>query len=230
MTSEPACAPFAGEPPSRETYILNHGFQFNPEAWRRRLPDSIDLPAWLEDRPRLGRWPRITRGDLLQAGTAAHTGRAAIDILIGAYVWGSGLPGGRGPARLRKVFDLNNGDTERHLGKALQVLRSKGPEAAYAALHHGGDYRLKRLGPSFFTKLLYFLGWDSTAGDHRPLILDQYVVIGMNRCRGTSWRPLGPWSAAEYGEYLTWTHERASGWGGGTEPDVVERTVWEHGR
>ncbi|MGN9768826.1 8-oxoguanine DNA glycosylase OGG fold protein, partial [Micromonospora sp. SD12] len=129
---------------------------------------------------------------------------------------------------IKKLHESGGGS--RHLGTALQVLRSKGPEAAYAALHHGGDYRLKRLGPSFFTKLLYFLGWDSTAGDHRPLTLDQYVVIGMNRCRGTSWRPLGPWSAAEYGEYLTWTHERASGWGGGTEPDVVERTVWEHGR
>ncbi|MFG2052822.1 hypothetical protein ACGFI9_02225 [Micromonospora sp. NPDC048930] len=122
MTRAAGYPPYGETPPPRDTYILGHGFRFNPAAWRRRLPDSIDLPPWLDGLPRAGRWPRITRGDLLRAGADADTGRTAIDILIGAYVWGSGLPSGRGPARLRKVFDLNNGRTEWHLGEALRVL------------------------------------------------------------------------------------------------------------
>lgn len=190
----------------------------------------MDLPAWFEDLPRVGRWPRVTRADLLQAGAAAHTGRAATDILVGAYAWGSGLSSGRSAARMGRIFDLNDECVEQHLGETLRVLRSNGPVAAYAALGHGGDYRLERLGPSFFTKLLYFLGWDSAAEEHRPLIMDQYVVIGMNDCRGTSWLPRGPWTADQYGEYLAWAQEIACGWGDGTETDVVERSIWEHGK
>ncbi|MFG3601071.1 8-oxoguanine DNA glycosylase OGG fold protein [Micromonospora chersina] len=226
----PACTPlFDEDPPPRDTYILDHGFGFNPETWRRRLPDGIDLPAWFGDFPRAGRWPRITRGDLLREGAAADTGRAAVDILIGAYTWGHGLPARRGPARLRQVFDRNNGRVEQHLGEALRLLRDGGPLAAYQSLSHGGDRRLRRLGASFFTKLLYFLGWDSAAGSRRPLIMDQYVVIGLNACRSTEWDPLGPWTADQYGEYLSWAQEKAGTWGVGTEADVVERAVWAYG-
>ncbi|MFF0251611.1 hypothetical protein ACFYPW_03885 [Micromonospora zamorensis] len=230
MTGTPAGTPlFDEDPPPRGTYIVDHGFRFNPEIWRRRLPDGIDLPAWFGDLPRAGRWPRITRGDLLRNGAAADTGRAAVDVLIGAYAWGHGLPARWGPARLSKVFDRNIGRVEQHLGEALGLLRSGGPLAAYEGLHQGGDHRLRQLGTSFFTKLLYFLGWDSAAGSHRPLIMDQYVVIGLNASRKTAWKPLGPWTADQYGEYLSWAEEIARAWGAGTETDVVERAVWEHG-
>ncbi|MEV4721840.1 hypothetical protein AB0J94_32030 [Micromonospora noduli] len=230
MTTAATCAPFREEPPERDTYILDHGFRFNPATWRRRLPEAVDLPTWFDDLPRVGRWPRITRADLLQAGAAAHTGRAAIDVLVGAYAWGSGLSSGRSAARLGKIFNLNDDRIDRRLGEALRLLRSDGPVTAYAALGRGGDHRLEGLGPSFFTKLLYFLGWDSAAGDHRPLIMDQYMVIGMNDCRSTSWRPLVPWTADQYGEYLAWAQETANDWGAGTETDVVERAIWEHGK
>ncbi|MFD6563876.1 hypothetical protein [Micromonospora profundi] len=230
VTGTPACTPlFDEEPPPREAYILDHGFRFNPDTWRRRLSDGIDLPAWFGDLPRAGRWPRITRGDLLRNGAAADTGRLAVDVLIGAYAWGHGLPARRGPARLRQVFDRNIGRVEQHLGETVRLLRSGGPLAAYVGLNHGGDHNLRRLGASFFTKLLYFLGWDSAAGGHGPLIMDQYVVIGLNAFRNTAWKPLGPWTADQYGEYLSWAQETARGWGAGTETDVVERALWEYG-
>lgn len=230
MTETPACTPlFDEEPPPRDTYILDHGFRFNPETWRRRLPEGVGLPVWFSDLPRAGRWPRMTRGDLLREGAAADPGPAAVDILIGAYVWGHGLPARRGPARLRQVFDRNNGRVEQHLGEALRLLRGEGPLAAYQSLSHRGDYRLMRLGASFFTKLLYFLGWDSGVGRQWPLIMDQYVVVGLNACRSTEWKPLGPWTADQYGEYLSWAEEKARTWGAGTETDVVERAVWEYG-
>ncbi|SDZ45972.1 hypothetical protein SAMN05444365_1193 [Micromonospora pattaloongensis] len=87
----------------------------------------------------------------------------------------------------------------------------------------------RRLGASFFTKLRYFLGWDSAAGSRRPLMMDQYVVIGLNACRSTEWDPLGPWTADQYGECLSWAEEKANTWGVGTEADVVERAVWAYG-
>ncbi|MEV6692038.1 hypothetical protein AB0M35_11290 [Micromonospora sp. NPDC051196] len=80
------------------------------------------------------------------AGANAQTGRDAMDILIGAYVWGSGLPGGRGPVRLRRILDLNEDRTASHLGGALRVLRTEGSLAAYATLRLGGEYRLRGLG------------------------------------------------------------------------------------
>ncbi|WP_338324113.1 hypothetical protein [Micromonospora costi] len=224
------CSPFDDEPPTRERYVLDHGFSFNPTTWRRRLPAPIDLPTFLSGLPLNGPWPRISRGDLLRAGAEAHTGRAARDILIAAYVWGHGLPSRRGPARLQRVLDLNGGDTDRWLGEAVSILRSEGPRAAYEALDHGGRCKLKRLGPSFFTKLLYFLGWNSCSGRQRPLILDRYVVIGLKRCGSVDWPEFGPWTADQYAEYLAWAREKASQWGVETEADVVERRLWEYGK
>lgn len=231
VTGKPPCTPlFDEELPPREAYILDHGLRFNPESWQRRLPDGIDLPARFGALPRLDRWPRITRGDLLRDGAAADTGSAAVDVLIGAYAWGHGLPARRGPARLRQVFDRNVSRVEQHLGETLHLVRTRGSLAAYEGLNHGGDQRLKGLGASFFTKLLYFFGWDSVVGGHRPLIMDQYVVIGLNASRNTEWKPLGPWTTDQYCEYLSWAKEKAREWGAGTETDVVERAVWEYGK
>ncbi|WP_431882393.1 hypothetical protein [Micromonospora gifhornensis] len=229
MTATSVCGG-EGEVPPRDTYILDHGFQFNPATWQRWLPAGIDLPDWLRVCSPAAGWPCVTRRDLLNAGANAQSGHDAMGILIGAYVWGSGLPAGRGPVRLRRILGLNEDHTASRLGKALRVLRTEGSLAAYATFRPRGEYRLRGLGASFYTKLLYFLGWHSAAGDQRPLIMDQFVVIGLNRCRNTAWRPFGPWTTDQYGEYLTWAHEQATRWGARIEADVVERAVWEHGK
>lgn len=228
MTS--ICEIFDGPPPARDTYIADHWFGFNPATWRRWLLESAPWPDWLDELPYAGRWPRITRGHLLSAGNAANGGQTADQLLIGAYIWGSGLPAGRGPVRLRRVFDRNPARVQPRLAGAVEVLRGEGAAAAYRQLSWGGRYKLTGLGASFFTKLLYFAGWDSAAGALRPLILDRSVVVGLNAVGGTQWPPFGPWTADQYADYLDWAPDEADRWGPGTTADVVERAVWECGK
>lgn len=86
MTS--TCGVFDGPPPARDTYIADHGFRFNPAAWRRRLPQSAPWADWLDELPYAGRWPRITRGHLLWAGNVANGGQAEVPPLFrsGGYL------------------------------------------------------------------------------------------------------------------------------------------------
>jgi hypothetical protein len=95
-------------------------------------------------------------------------------------------------------------------------------------LRRSGASRLVDLGPAFFTKVLYFAGWDKAAGDHRPLIPDRCVVLALNEQAGLGWRSGGNWSSAQYAEYLALADQWADAWG--TAPDVVEKVLFKRGQ
>ncbi|WP_203702541.1 8-oxoguanine DNA glycosylase OGG fold protein [Asanoa iriomotensis] len=81
------------------------------------------------------------------------------------------------------------------------------------------------MGPSFFTKFLYFAGYDCGAHRHRPLILDRTVRSALEMLSGLV---LDPSSADDYGLYLEVAHSWAEEWH--TEPDVVERALFAVGQ
>jgi hypothetical protein len=85
------------------------------------------------------------------------------------------------------------------------------------------------LGPAFFTKFLYFVGYDHTPEGPRPLILDQYVAKGLNDIRGHGWRTTG-WTADQYAAYLDWANGEAIGPGSIQSEDEAEFRIWEHGK
>lgn len=226
------CDPFGGEPPTRDDYILAHAVRFNPHTWRQHLPqDGYSLPL-LSEPPTQGTTRRsITRSELLALGSSLGSGADAGHCLVAAVIWGSGTRSRWWPTTLANLLlGARRNETERHLWKAICTLREVGVVDAYAALQPGGEHHLAGIGPSFFTKLLYFAGWSSAAGDLKPLIMDRYVVVGLNEQRGTDWRTSGPWTSDQYRDYLEWAQNRAVDWGAGVSPDVVERRIWEYGQ
>lgn len=223
--------PFAGDPPDRERYILDQTIAFHPAHWTTRIPSQA-WPTALSGCPVAGTVSVVTRRDVFDIASAGNP----IHTMVAAFVWGTGAKalGPRGGAtRLARIFAQPLSQVASNLSSVLQLQASTGSIAAYAALRPNSRNLVKWLGPSFFTKVLYFSGWHEHPG--APLILDQFVVKGLNKLRGTRWRVLGPWSPAQYGEYLEWTSQQATTWtspttGMAATTDVVERRIWEHGK
>jgi hypothetical protein len=217
---------FSEQPPDRERYILGQGFAYCPHHWTDRLPDPNMWPAELASRPPEGRWPRIYRRDVFDFARRLRKPLDAIHLYVAASAWGVGTK-----ARLvtRRVWVLDrNNDPGVTLRDAARALRAQGPIEAYRAMNEGGDLRLDYLGPGFFTKVLYFTGWDQVPGLRQPLIMDQHVVRALNEQAGLGWDLDWNWTANQYGQYLDLAHEWAEDWG--TAPDVVERRLFERGK
>jgi hypothetical protein len=102
-------------------------------------------------------------------------------------------------------------------------LSVKDPEAAFAVLRPGRTNVVTHLGPSFFTKFLYFAGGGSPA--HPSLILDRRVATSLrDECGWDSMHRVGPWPPDTYRRYCDllarWAkdHDRV--------PDELERTLF----
>ncbi len=91
-------------------------------------------------------------------------------------------------------------------------------------MHWGGSCKLSDVGPSFFTKFLYFAGWDSKPYLWQPLIMDDYVLRALNRVTTAKWID---GSSDDYGRYLDlmkdWAYEL------GTSEDAIERRLFQLG-
>lgn len=82
--------------------------------------------------------------------------------------------------------------------------------------HHRTEIR--SLGPSFFTKFLYFAG--GGAPDHPCLILDGVVATTLHdHCGWPSLHRSGPWSPEIYGQYCNLLD-------GGLNPSTARPTSW----
>jgi hypothetical protein len=113
------------------------------------------------------------------------------------------------------------------LALVLNILRSEGAVAAYAYLHGDNGNIIKHLGPSFGTKFLYFCGYDSAEGEFKPLILDGYVVLALNRLSDLN-LPTAGVTVSQYRQYLELADMWARIWC--TSPDVVERALFSIGK
>lgn len=219
--------PFRGTPPDRNQAVLGQAVPFSPDSWRGQLPLRDMWPTELDALPPgPRRWPRLDRRTVFRVAERAAQPPGAIQALVAAAVWGTGAQG-LGRARRLRVFD---GDTDQigiRLAAAVRILNDGGPMKAYEYLHADGRNCVRHLGPSFGTKFLYFAGYDHALGVQRPLILDRYVALALNRLCSVGW-PAASWSASQYADYLDLAHKWASAWD--TSPDVIERVLFSVGK
>ncbi|MFJ4691710.1 hypothetical protein [Streptomyces sp. NPDC088766] len=164
----------------------------------------------------------VSRAEVASAVADALRREAFREALVATYVWGKGkrgTPGGSGPAALRKILAAEGLDAA--LGSAVSALREHGSRQAYAVLHR----RVPGLGPSFFTKFLYFVGKTvSSATGPQPLVLDRVLAkrlrqmataVGrasgydLDGCVATWVWADGNWSPHRYEVYLSFMHAAA---------------------
>jgi hypothetical protein len=129
--------------------------------------------------------------------------------------------------RARVFTESPAGNIEARLATVLDLLRNEGAVAACFAFNNG--HRVRFLGPAFFTKVLYFAGYESAAGAYRPLILDSVVsrALRSTGADGIMWPDHG-WTTKVYGRYLSIVHEHAQAVG--VLPDRVEAALFSRGR
>lgn len=164
------------------------------------------VPAWKADPQLLPTSLRgtdtITRGDLFSLAAKCRSGNTQwTELLKGVFVWGWAQTS-LGPGRLRRVLENTHPkEIENRLSGAITTLDTRGPIAAYWGLNNYSTYKIKNLGPSFFTKFLYFA--DSKEKDVPALILDRVAASNLNDIttpRGTL-QSTG-WTTKDYAFYL----------------------------
>lgn len=152
---------------------------------------SILTTGQLDDRGR----QYLTRQDLFQLGAKVATPQDAVNFYVAVCSWGVGN-------KARDVYRRLGALAQPEVGqKLLQgILRAKDPETspkdAYTGFYSRNQYRIKGLGPAFYTKLLYFAAGTEVSRQQRHLILDQKVA------KSIGWPRKIWWSPDEYRDYL----------------------------
>lgn len=188
-----------------------------PKAWQTKLGSLTGVPEVFITTQ------QISRGELLRFGGGPLESRdVQRGFFISTMAWGYGRSA-RGPWRVNQM--LNTRDAPAKIELAINRVRRCGAVAGYKAIARGGDARLRWMGPSFGTKLLYFAEYTSSAGP-KPLILDR--VVGRALDRFGVYLHYNGWDAADYEQYLTVAHQVAERVG--VEPHDVEWWLFQIGR
>lgn len=215
---------FEGEVPDRE-WVLTQIIEFGPDYRKARLPDARMWPPELDDCPPYGKRRGVDRRRVFaiadRAVATAEDVWSATHLLVAAVLWGTGPRPRNATLRLRCLHDES---TPGKLTAAIKNVRQSGAVSGYQAMQWGGGSKLNDVGPSFFTKFLYFAGWDSKPYLWQPLIMDDYVLRALNRITTAKWSDGSP---DDYGRYLDlakdWAYEL------GTSEDVIERRLSQLG-
>ncbi|MGD0256066.1 MAG: hypothetical protein ABSB99_11080 [Acidimicrobiales bacterium] len=226
---------FPGEAPFGRELVLAQAVRVYERHWIQRVPAKA-WPQGLRDCPHdcNGRL-ELTRQAVLEVGAGAVENRTPLafeQLLVAAAAWGAGTKW-RSVVRAQRpwIDKLATAPTEvGHLlaNAASVLLDGDGATEAYQTLLEGRGH-ISGLGPAFFTKFLYFAGFDRSKSERRPLILDRYVARGLNDVRCTNWGDTA-WSSLQYGEYLDWAKNQAQGSGPITSEDEAEYRIWYHGK
>ncbi|MGW4294252.1 8-oxoguanine DNA glycosylase OGG fold protein [Micromonospora chersina] len=207
--SQPPSPALPGEPKPVTVHI---------EKWRAALPPD----AWPDRFPEVG---PVWRRDVFTVAEAWRAGEASPRQLLSAVLmWGYG-PIGYGPWRAARSLE---GDPDgKRLTHTLEGLRTPALDedalrAAYQRLRDPKESRLPRLGPTLFTKLLYFAGYRRGAPGRQPLILDSVVRRRLPVDAGV--RRESGWMSEEWLAYLGWAADQAHRQG--IEPDEVEMALF----
>ena len=217
-----AKAVFPGTPPGRDE-LLNQGFTRNRALTKSAAPDPRMWPPELDELPLTGGRFRIDRRLVFTiANRAASTPDdkwAAAQLHTAVVVWGAhpGMP------MTRAFKPLKNPDAPKRLTEALRLVRGEGPISAYRALvkNPRGRLNIPWLAASYFTKFLYFAGWDSKPFLGQPLIMDDLVIESLVTLTKRQWKDE---SADEYLRYMDLAQDIA--YEAKTTADVVEWQLW----
>ncbi|RDI24742.1 hypothetical protein DFR72_109322 [Lentzea flaviverrucosa] len=193
---------------ARGAAVVESPVLIKPEWWRDEI-SARHLPGTppVED--------RITRAGVRAPADDVFT------LLWRTLAWGSGRYLRLNAQRLTSIAaDVPR--CEKLLTEAADRARSD-PGAAFALFRPGVRNEIRYLGPSFFTKFLYFAG--GGAPDHPCLILDRRVATVLReRCGWTSLHRKGPWPAETYERYCgllaRWGRENHC------TPDEIELTLF----
>ncbi|PPS90279.1 hypothetical protein BZZ08_00981 [Streptomyces sp. MH60] len=186
-----------------------HTILYAPAKWTAVTPWPITFADRAVDES-----ASVSRAEVVAAVRAAERSESWAKAFVATQVWGYG-GSGYGPYRTRQVLAQPN--AEAVLTEAVSLLVDEGAVAAYELLN-----TLHGLGPSFFTKFLYFAGLAlPEVKGPRPLILDR-VLAGVlrrhaskaGRAHGYEWSGAvarwiwrdGGWSPHRYDVYLRWMH------------------------
>jgi hypothetical protein len=117
-------------------------------------------------------------------------------LLWRVLAWGSGSRTWRNSRRLKGIA-ADVAGSEDLLRKAAELAVTGSPAQAYAVLRPVSRNVMSGLGPSFFTKFLYFAG--QGAPGHRCVILDRVVATALREhCGWDSLHRFGEWPADTY--------------------------------
>ncbi|WP_237025301.1 MULTISPECIES: hypothetical protein [unclassified Mycolicibacterium] len=209
-------------PPDRDE-VLRQGFLRDLARCKELLPDARMWPGELdatggED----GAKQRVDRRALFgiaERVVACNDEWGPAQLHAAIAVWGA--PPGIAMRRTVRPFDDPN--AVKHFADALAVVRGEGPISAYRALSRGSRLWIRDLGPSYFTKFLYFGGFGAKRYMSQPLIMDDNVVKALGMVTGERWEA----SLQDYGRYL----DLAADWASelDTEADVIEWRLFQLG-
>jgi len=158
--------------------------EYDKAGWLAAFPAHGDLLRSLPARLNRADTRRITQA-LLERGDV-------IEAFLVSQIWGYGRRG-YGPYRVRRILDRP--EAEKCLRSAYLALATEGPVAAFEAF--ADEHRIAGLGPSFFTKFIFFA--DQTG---RAVVLDEYVGAWLAQHAAVRIR-LHPARSSVYRTYLT---------------------------
>lgn len=216
---------FDGEvPPPRGEYVLEQGFTRDPKYCRGVLPHEQMWPSEFDELPvnANGRI-RIDRALVFVIAqrviTEPEETWSATQLHAAISFWGA--PPGQSTTRaIKPLFEDNASSC---LTEAIKVVRGEGPASAYKALSRYERLWVSGLGPSYFTKLMYFAGFGAKPYLSQPLIMDDNVRAGLLKVTGRPWVA----SLEHYMSYIDLVRDWAYEFD--TEPDVIERRLFALG-
>ncbi|MCV7382223.1 hypothetical protein H7K14_00065 [Mycolicibacter longobardus] len=168
----------------------------------------------------------IRRADIFAlADTAPETPQAALTLLWNSLAWGSGDKLRNNRARIASIAADRVGAAA--VLQQAAALSHTDPQSAYHLLYPRNRTAICNLGPAFFTKYLYFAGGGDPA--HPCCILDENVVLALQKTCGWKSLPLRGWLDSAYQRYATllgiWVDEHSL-----DRPDIIERWLFEEGK
>jgi hypothetical protein len=192
----------------RRTAVDEHRIAIRQAWWqkaitRRELPGTPPVTS------------SLTRADVWAPAEDVFT------LLWRTLAWGSGRFLRQNSKRLDSI-KADVAGAKDLLTEAAEESR-RDPARAYALLRPGERNAIRALGPSFFTKFLYFAG--GGAPEHPCLILDRVVATALrDRCGWESLHRTGPWPPETYQRYCDllarWAKDH------GCAADELERTLF----
>ena len=168
---------------SRQGNYLEQGPLWSSRRWRDVVAREAGFPR------------RLTRDYIFSRVSTLNNFVDAEQVFVASMVWGYGNVG-YGPYRVRQMV----GSAELRLGEWVLEVAEAAKAGDHCAYEHIMSHRLSHLGPSFSSKLAYFL----TPGERSP-ILDSVVAAWVERHEGGGLFNADRWSVTQmchYQEYV----------------------------
>jgi len=206
---------------------MNHTVPWAPQRWlgysglaahRDRVEAIHDAASGGETSPFAG----ISRS--MVAGFAGDP----VTLFLAAMIWGHGT-NGYGPYRVSRIIAAAGDELVPRL-QAMITTAQTGPAEAWDAMAETA--KLRWLGPSFGTKVLYFAAVASPPAAELPLIADINTSWGIWDLTKSTGDPIARSfeSRDGYLRYVDRAHQWAAELGAGFQADDVERALFEHGK